>query len=137
MTIQPEGHSVCLPSSTCSGQRLPPITGLRLAVPGNVRWMCTNLAELDVAASGQHKREFDLVDDAGETFACSIIGLHAKAIKLQNNDKVVVYYAVGRRVGQSDAFVVYIFRDGFVAAIGRVDPPPTILDRVMTRTPDY
>ena len=95
-----------------------------------------NLAELDVAASGQHKRDFDLVDEAGGTFACSIIGLHAKATKIQNNNKVILYYAGGRRVGQTDAFVVYIFRDGFVAVIGTVDPPPNILDRATTRTTD-
>ena len=40
-----------------------------------------NLADLDVASSGQHKRDFDLVDETGETIACSIIGLHAKATK--------------------------------------------------------
>ena len=57
---------------------------------------------------------------------------HAKYTKINDNDKVVLYHAVGRRVGHTDAFVVYIFRDGFVVNIGTVNPPPTIRDRVKT-----
>ena len=92
-----------------------------------------NCADLDATSSGQPKRDFDLVDDTGGTFACSVIGPHAKYIKINDNDKVVLYHAVGRRVGQSDAFVVYIFRDGFIANIGTVNPPPAIRERVTTR----
>ena len=92
-----------------------------------------NCTDLDATSTGQPKKDFDLVDDTGGAFACSVIGPHAKFTKINDNDKVVLYHAVGRRVGQTDAFVVYIFRDGFVVNIGTVNPVPAIRDRVKTR----
>ena len=57
---------------------------------------------------------------------------HAKNTNFTDNDVVVLYYTTGRRVGQNGAFVVYIYRDGFVAKIGTMNPPPVIVEKVMT-----
>ena len=101
---------------------------------GNFVGTVQNCTELDATSTGQPKRDFDLVDDTGGTFACSVTGSHAKYTKIGDNDKLVLYHAVGRRVGQTDAFVVYIIRDGFIVNIGTVNPAPMIRERVKTRS---
>ena len=90
-----------------------------------------NLEAVDVNSSGQLKRDFELVDEAGRSISCSAQNLQAKSTTFAENDVVVLYYGTGRRAGQNGAFVVYIYRDGFVAKIGTMNPPPSITEKVM------
>ena len=108
----------------------------RLPFRGTFIGCVQNLAPIDATGNGTYRRDFDLVDDAGRSFGCSVIGLQAKSTKLNDDAKVVLYHGVARRAGQTDTFVVYIFRDGFIANIGTVSPSPRIHEKVTTNTVD-
>ena len=60
---------------------------------GSVR----NRADLISSGTGQPNIDFDLVDDTGGTFACSVVGPHARYTRIKDNEKVVVYHAEADR----------------------------------------
>ena len=79
----------------------------------------TDVDEIDCTANGQMKRSFNLIDDFGCWFPCCAIGRNATEWRFPENAKVIIYFRSTRLHTQQDAFILYIFRDSLILAIGQ------------------
>ena len=79
----------------------------------------TDVDEIDYTTNGQKKRSFNLIDNYECWFPCCAIGRNATEWRFPENAKVIIYFGSARLHTQQDAFILYIFRDGLILAVGQ------------------
>ena len=75
-----------------------------------------------MTSSGNHKKEFDIVDETGNWFHCCAVGRNALANTIREGLEVVIFYASARPPAGGSPAMLYLMKDSVMVGVKPRNP---------------